>query len=426
MKPYPDAMGEDLAVRYRDTVLIDDDQNIQYGSFLLHPDGSWSKSKGDEDVAEDIDGSSRLLTRTFQNWHTHLAMQLNARDFSDGFPLKEWLEQAIFPTEERIDVNMVRAGSTAGAAELIRTGSSFCADMYFYPATTAEVLDKAGLRGLVGGPVSDWALPSHPDSGSALNELDGLLAQNGKHPRIDYAIATHSVYLCTQETLEQARDLATKHDAVCHIHVSETRKEVADCKAKTGLYPFEYLDSIDFLREGTICAHSSWVKKSEYAMMAERGVKAVHCPSSNMKLACGGTMSWSAVKEAGIDIRIGTDGGGSSGNGLDMRSETKLASLVQRHDHWDPTMLPAKEVFSIASKGSKDWAAWNLDDIRMRPVGASSNRHLSNLIFSGADCLDMLVEGRFLRRDGKTLSLDESKAIDELDNAVSEYYADLE
>ena len=426
MKPYPDAMGEDLAVRYRDTVLIDDDQNIQYGSFLLHPDGSWSKSKGDEDVAEDIDGSSRLLTRTFQNWHTHLAMQLNARDFSDGFPLKEWLEQAIFPTEERIDVNMVRAGSTAGAAELIRTGSSFCADMYFYPATTAEVLDKAGLRGLVGGPVSDWALPSHPDSGSALNELDGLLAQNGKHPRIDYAIATHSVYLCTQETLEQARDLATKHDAVCHIHVSETRKEVADCKAKTGLYPFEYLDSIDFLREGTICAHSSWVKKSEYAMMAERGVKAVHCPSSNMKLACGGTMSWSAVKEAGIDLRIGTDGGGSSGNGLDMRSETKLASLVQRHDHWDPTMLPAKEVFSIASKGSKDWAAWNLDDIRMRPVGASSNRHLSNLIFSGADCLDMLVEGRFLRRDGKTLSLDESKAIDELDNAVSEYYADLE
>jgi 5-methylthioadenosine/S-adenosylhomocysteine deaminase len=353
-------------------------------------------------------------------------MQLNARDFSDGFPLKEWLEQAIFPTEERIDVNMVRAGSTAGAAELIRTGSSFCADMYFYPATTAEVLDKAGLRGLVGGPVSDWALPSHPDAGSALNELDGLLAQNGNHPRIDYAIATHSVYLCTQETLEQARDLAAKHDAVCHIHVSETRKEVADCKAKTGLYPFEYLDSIDFLREGTICAHSSWVKKSEYAMMAERGVKAVHCPSSNMKLACGGTMSWSAVKEAGIDLRIGTDGGGSSGNGLDMRSETKLASLVQRHDHWDPTMLPAKEVFSIASKGSKDWAAWNLDDIRMRPVGASSNRHLSNLIFSGADCLDMLVEGRFLRRDGKTLSLDESKAIDELDHAVSEYYADLE
>ena len=137
-------------------------------------------------------------------------------------------------------------------------------------------------------------------------------------------------------------------------------------------------------------------------------------------------MSWSAVKGAGIDLRIGTDGSGSSGNGLDMRAETKLASLVQRHDHWDPTMMPAKEVFSIASKGSKDWAAWNLDDIRMRPLGASSNRHLSNLIFSGADCLDMVVDGRMLRRDGETISINESKAIEELDAAVSVYYEGLE
>lgn len=426
MWPCPRGMDDDMALRYRNTILIDDDQNMHHGNFLIHPDGNWSISNGDEDVQQDIDGSTRLLSRTFQNWHTHLAMQLNARDFSDGYPLKEWLEKAIFPTEERISVEMVKAGSYAGAAELIRTGSSFCADMYFYPATTAAVLDDAGLRGLVGGPVSDWALPSHPDAGSALNELDGLLANNDSDSRINYAIATHSIYLCTQETLEQARDLAEKHDAVCHIHVSETRKEVADCKTKTGLYPFEYLDSIDFLRPGTICAHSSWVKKSEYAMMAERGVKAVHCPSSNMKLACGGTLSWSAVKEAGIDLRIGTDGGGSSGNGLDMRAETKLASLVQRHDHWDPTMLPAKEVFAIATKGSQDWAAWNLDDIRMRPLGASSNRHLSNLIFSGADCLDMVVDGRMLRQDGKTFSIDENKAIDELDAAVSVYYDGLE
>ena len=426
MWPCPRGMDDDMALRYRNTILIDDDQNMHHGNFLIHPDGNWSISNGDEDVQQDIDGSTRLLSRTFQNWHTHLAMQLNARDFSDGYPLKEWLEKAIFPTEERISVEMVKAGSYAGAAELIRTGSSFCADMYFYPATTAAVLDDAGLRGLVGGPVSDWALPSHPDAGSALNELDGLLANNDSDSRINYAIATHSIYLCTQETLEQARDLAEKHHAVCHIHVSETRKEVADCKTETGLYPFEYLDSIDFLRPGTICAHSSWVKKSEYAMMAERGVKAVHCPSSNMKLACGGTLSWSAVKEAGIDLRIGTDGGGSSGNGLDMRAETKLASLVQRHDHWDPTMLPAKEVFAIATKGSQDWAAWNLDDIRMRPLGASSNRHLSNLIFSGADCLDMVVDGRMLRQDGKTFSIDENKAIDELDAAVSVYYDGLE
>ena len=104
----------------------------------------------------------------------------------------------------------------------------------------------------------------------------------------------------------------------------------------------------------------------------------------------------------------------------------KFASLVQRHDHWDATLLPAREAFALATKGSKDWAAWNLADIRMRPLGRSSNRHLANLIFSGADCLDMWVEGAAVRRDGKTLTLDETKVIDDLDLLVDSYYQDLE
>ena len=160
--------------------------------------------------------------------------------------------------------------------------------------------------------------------------------------------------------------------------------------------------------------------------MAERGVVAVHCPTSNMKLACGGTLSLPAFRSGGVDVRLGTDGPASSGSGLDMRVEAKFASLVQRHDHWDATLLPAREAFALATKGSKDWAAWNLADIRMRPLGRSSNRHLANLIFSGADCLDMWVEGAAVRRDGKTLTLDETKVIDDLDLLVDSYYQDLE
>ena len=417
---------DDLAVRYQNTVLIDDLGERHLGDFLINPDGSWNLSKGDEDVQTTIDGSNRLLTRTFQNWHTHLAMILNARDFSDGYPLQDWLEKAIFPTEAKITPEHVKIGTYAAAAEMIRTGSSFAADMYFFPGTVAEVIDDVGIRALCGGPVSDLALPSHPDAGSALSELDGLLATNNQHSRVEYAISTHSVYLCSEETLIKARDLAEKRDAVCHIHVAETRKEVADCFDKTGMYPAEYLDSLDFMRPGTICAHSSWVKKSEMAMMAERGVKAVHCPTSNMKLACGGTLSLPAYKNAGVDVRIGTDGPASSGSGLDMRIETKFASLIQRHDHWDATLLPAKEAFAMATKGSKDWAAWNLDDIRMRPLGRSSNRHLANLIFSGADCLDMWVEGKAVRLDGNTVTLDEREVISELDRMVESYYEGLE
>ena len=157
-------MSDTPPVRYRNTVLYDRGGQRTVGDVLLHADGRSSPSNGDEDVLEDIDGSKRLITRSFQNWHTHLAMQLNARDFSDGFPLHRWLNEAIFPTEARITPEYVRMGSRCAAAEMIRTGCSFAADMYFFPHVTGQVLTGAGLRGLIGGPVSDAALPSHPDA----------------------------------------------------------------------------------------------------------------------------------------------------------------------------------------------------------------------------------------------------------------------
>lgn len=418
-------MSDDACARYTNTVLYENGVK-HVGDILLHEDGSWAKSIGDEDVRVEIDGSKRLITRSLQNWHTHLAMQLNARDFSDGYSLDRWLNEAIFPTESRLNPEFVRVGSSAAAAEMIRTGSTFAADMYFYPTITGDVLETAGLRGLIGGPVSDFALPSHPDAKSALNELDQVLKSQKPEDKIQYAIATHSVYLCKEETLTMASELADKRNARLHIHVSETRKEVSQCHEKTGLYPIEYLDSIDFFKPGTICAHASWVKKNEIRMLKNHNVTAVHCPSSNMKIACGGTMSLPAYMEAGVDVRLGTDGAASSGNGLNVLAEARLASLVQRHDHWDATLLPASEVFEMATKGSRDWAVWDLNDIRMRPLGRSGNRHLANLVFNGANCLDLWVGDKALRLNGETLTLDENEIISNLDNAVNSYYDGIE
>ena len=419
-------MGEGDSVRYRNAVLYDETGNKHVGDVLLHQDGSWSSSNGDEDVKQDVDGSNRLITRSLQNWHTHLAMQLNARDFSDGFPLHRWLNEAIFPTEAKITPRFVKVGAQAAAAELIKTGTSFAADMYFYPAITGEVLDKAGLRGLIGGPVSDAALPSHEDAQSALDELDSMLKHQSPLDKVQYAIATHSVYLCSEETLRRASELAEKRDARLHIHVSETRKEVAECHEKTGLYPVEYLDSIDFFKPGTICAHASWMKKNEIRTLARHEATAVHCPSSNMKLACGGTLSLPAFNEAGVDVRIGTDGAASSGSGLNLLAEARLAALVQRHDHWDPTLMTAKDAFAMATKGSQDWAVWDIDDIRMRPTGRSNNRHITNLLFNGATCLDLWVGGDAVRFDGTTQTLDERQSWLDLDEAVQTYYDGVE
>jgi len=419
-------MAEDRSVRYSNTVLYDHSGEKYHGDVLLNPDGTWTPSNGDEDVVEVIDGSQRLITRTFQNWHTHLAMQLNARDFSDGYPLHRWLNEAIFPTEAKITPDFVNIGAKAAAAEMIRTGSSFAADMYFFPHTTGTVLTQAGIRGLIGGPVSDAALPSHEDAHSALEELDELMKGNHPDNLVQYAIATHSVYLCNEETLVKASELAERRNARLHIHVSETRKEVADCHSKTGMYPVEYLESLDFFKPGTICAHASWVKKNEIRLLKHHDVTAVHCPSSNMKLACGGTLSWPAYVEAGVDVRFGSDGAASSGSGLNMQAEARLAGLVQRHDHWDSTLLPASQLMQTATKGSQDWAVWNLDDIRMSPKGRTHNRHIANLIYNGADCVDMWVNGRAVRRNGVTQTLNESNIIRELDEAVNIYYDGVE
>ena len=413
-------------VRYTDTVLVDDEQRLHRGDVLLHPDGRWSMSKGDEDVVETIDGRDRLITRSLQNWHTHLAMQLNARDFSDGYPLHRWLEEAIFPTEARLNPTYVETGARAAAAELLRTGCTFAADMYFHPEVTGSVLHDAGMRGLVGGPISDRALPSHDNAEDALRDLERLLANNTANDSVQYAIAAHSVYLCSDETLLKAKEVAERHGARIHIHVSETRKEIADCHERTGRYPVEHLDHLGVLNEGTVLAHASWVKKREIRMMAEAGATAVHCPSSNMKLACGGTLSMPPYLEAGVDVRLGTDGAASSGSGLNLLAEARLASLVQRHDHWDATMMTASQAFAMATKDSQDWVAWNLDDIRMHPRGRSDNRHLANLVFNGTDCLDVWAQGRALRRDGTTLSIDERAAASALNDAIESYYEGVE
>jgi len=419
-------MTSEYAARYTNSVLYDDKGKKHLGDFLIHDDGSWSYSNGDEDVRQVIDGSSKLLTRSLQNWHTHLAMQLNARDFSDGFVLDRWLNEAIFPTEAKLNPEYVRVGATAAACELIATGSSFAADMYFYPAVTGQVLNDAGIRGLVGGPVSDFALPSHPDAKSALDELDTLLSKQTASNRIQYAIATHSVYTCSEETLVKASELAEKRGGRLHIHVSETRKEVAECFEKTGKYPVEYLDSIDFFKPNSICAHASWVKKNEIRILKKHDVTTVHCPSSNMKLACGGTLSLPAFQAEDVDVRIGTDGAASSGNGLNILAEARTAALVQRHDHWDPTLLPAKGVFQMITKDSRDWVAWDLEDLRMFPRGRSNNRHIANLVFNGARCLDMWVDGAAVRIDGITQTIDEQLAMQELDAAVESYYEGVE
>ena len=412
--------------RITGTRLIDHGGVVQRGDFLLHPDGSCTKSKGDEDVVETIDGSTRLVTRSLQNWHTHLAMILN-RGMGEGLPLLERLETSIFPVEKNLTAELVEIGTRAAAAEMIATGTTYACDMYFHTQTIGETLAETGVRATLCGPITDGLTPNFkPGSGDALRHIESLITGSSPRPgRIDYGVGTHSVYVCDQEILVKGSDLAKRADCTLHIHTSETRKEVADCHAEHGMYPVEYLDSLDYFTDGTtVCAHCGWLTKKEMRILAGHDAHAVHCPTSNQKLACGGTMSYPAMKEAEVDVRLGTDGSASN-NSLDMRAEAKAASLVQKHDHWNARVLDPEETWQLATKDSIDWVTWDLDDIRMRPRGRDGRRLLSNLIYSGARCLDVIVGGEALRRDGVTLTVDEGSAGSELEEAVSQYYSEI-
>jgi 5-methylthioadenosine/S-adenosylhomocysteine deaminase len=410
-------------VRYTNAWLIDVDGRPHQGDFILYPNGDWSRSIGDEDVEFQVSGEGRLITRTFQNWHTHLAMVLN-RSMGEGLPLMQWLEQSIFPTEKGLTPEFVEIGTRAAAAELIATGTSFACDMYYHPEVVGQVLVETGLRGIVCGPITDGLTPNfEPGSGDALRHVERLVRAGSDAPnRVEYGIATHAVYTCPEDTLKKAADVASATGCTLSIHTSETRQEVADCHEKHGMYPIEYLDSIGYFQEGTVCAHCGWVTKREMRILAEHEVHAVHCPVSNQKLATGGTMSYPAMMDAGVDVRLGTDGAASN-NALDMRAEMKAASLIQRHDHWDATLLDPIETYELGVRDSKDWVAWDLNDIRMRPIGRDGRRLLANLIYSNAHCLDMWVDGQPLRREGVTLSLNESEVFEQLEEAVRTYYS---
>ena len=135
-------------------------------------------------------------------------------------------------------------------------------------------------------------------------------------------------------------------------------------------------------------------------------------------------MSYPAMMDAGVDVRLGTDGAASN-NGLDMRAEAKAASMVQKHDHWDASILDPVQTWQLATKDSLDWVTWDLSDIRMRPRGRNGRRILSNLIYSGTSCMDVFVDGTALRRDGKTLTIDEHEVALEIEEAAQEYYSEI-
>ncbi len=295
-----------------------------------------------------IDCSQNIVMPGLINLHTHVGMHL-LRGYADDMKLDTWLKK-LWPEEDKLTADQIYVAATMGINEMLRTGTTCFNDMYFEENRIADAVKELGIRAVLSRGLGVEDLADKKRIAKKFIKAENLIKyiKNMKCSRITPAVGPHAIYTCSKDMLLKGCKLAKKYKVINHVHIAETRKELADSLKNTGKRPVEYLDSIGFLDKNVIAAHCGWVTKGEIRTLAKRGVKVAHCPSSNMKLATGGIMPLKEMQEAGVLVGLGTDSVVSN-NSLDMFSEMKICALVQKQNYWNPTVAPAQTVLDMAT-----------------------------------------------------------------------------
>ena len=293
---------------------------------------------------EVLEANGAHLVPPLLNGHTHAAMTL-FRGSGGDLPLMPWLQERIWPVEAKLSAEDVYWGARLACAEMARSGTTRFWDMYWHPEATARAVADAGIRATIGAPLFDVGRGAEQLRESALASL-GFLADAG--PLVSPALAPHSIYMVSEESLRWIGELGSERELPIHIHLSETQKEVEDCIAAHGERPAFYLDRLGVLNERAVLAHGVWLDPEELALIAERGATVVTNPVANMKLAVGGVFPHPAAKAAGVHVGLGTDGAGSN-DSLDLLADLKVFALAQKHAAADPTAIAAAEAWAIAT-----------------------------------------------------------------------------
>jgi 5-methylthioadenosine/S-adenosylhomocysteine deaminase len=293
---------------------------------------------------EAIDAGGAPLVPALVNAHTHAAMTL-FRGRGGDLPLMRWLEERVWPVERRLEPEDVYWAARLACVEMAAGGTARFWDMYWHPEETARAVLDSGMRATIGAPLFDADGDGEGMRRSALRSLELL---GGLGEAIRPALAPHSIYTVSEESLRWIGELAAERELPVHIHLSETEKEVADCVAEHGTRPAAYLDRLGLLGERTLLAHGAWLDEAELELIAARGCTVVTNPVANMKLAVGRAFPYPRAREAGVAVALGTDGAGSN-DSLDVLSDLKAFALIQKHAAGDATAVGAEEAWAIAT-----------------------------------------------------------------------------
>ncbi|NOR78614.1 MAG: amidohydrolase family protein [Methanophagales archaeon] len=375
-----------------------------------------------EQVAEFvIDGTDKAAIPGLFNAHTHAAMTL-LRGYADDMPLQEWLETKIWPVERKLTEDDVYWGTKLACLEMIKSGTIFFNDMYWHWRGSARAVAECGIRAALSAVFIDGFDEEKAKEQIIRNEA--LYKESKELPeRIIFALGPHAIYTVSESSLCWVRDFAEKHDILVHIHLSETKTEVEDCITRHGMRPVEYLNELDFLCARTIACHCTHLSRNEMELLKKHNVKIVHNPTSNMKLAAG-RKQYDELKRLGLyaNIALGTDGCASNNN-LDMFEEMKMASLLQKAYSGDPTCMPAKEAFGLATGNAARMFRLNAGEIAegkladvvlldLKNVNLVPNHNLiSNIVYSAnGSCVDTVIcDGAILMEERKVKGEEEIK-----------------
>ena len=371
-----------------------------------------------------IDAKGGLVLPGLVNGHTHAAMTL-FRGLADDLPLMQWLENYIFPAERNMDAEFVYTGTQLALAEMILSGTTTFCDMYLFEEEVAKAAKKAGVRCLAGEVLYDFPSPNYGSVENGLEYTESLIQKWRDDPIVSIAVEPHSLFTCSPELLMASNELALKHRVPLIIHVAETLNDVSEIKRKYAKTPIEHLDSLGLLGAHLIADHCVHLGQSEITKMAEHGVKVVHNPESNMKLASGIAPIPELIKQ-GVTVGLGTDGCASNNN-LDLFSEMDTAAKLHKVHAMDPTAVDAVTVLRMATiEGAR---ALGLQDITgSLEIGKKADvividthkPHLtpmynatSHLVYaaSGNDVTHSVINGKLVMEDRKLLTLDLDEVI---------------
>lgn len=328
------------------------DQRFDPGAVAIRDEtiaavGPASAIEQDYTAARVLDVGGCVVLPGLINAHTHAAMTL-FRGLADDLPLMQWLQNHIFPAEQKLTEEWVYWGAMLACAEMILAGTTTFCDMYLFEHRVAEAARDAGMRALVGEVLYDFPSPHYGPVDQGLRFTDQLIQKWSGHPRVRIAVEPHALYTCSPDLLTRCRELAERHRVPLITHLSENEAEVQQIQERYGRRPVSHLERLGLLDQHLIADHCVALNERDMELLAEHRVQVVHNPESNMKLSSG-IAPVPRLLELGVNVALGTDGCASN-NDLNLFGEMGTCAKLHKVATLDPTVIPAATALAMATR----------------------------------------------------------------------------